>query len=222
MLNTKQQLAVEQTMNGENILITGPAGTGKSFTDHLPNVTGIGSFPPVSDMVDFIRATMPEAKNVGTIYNSAEANSVKVVGVARELFSKAGIKLQEITVASSAEVLEAAQALASQGVDAFYIQSDNTVTQGFPSVVKAVRDARIPLFCDDPITAKGGAVACVGVGFYKPGFAVAELVSRVLHGADPASIPITNLTEKVVWIDRNLASQFGLIIPPGTPDAPAP
>lgn len=32
MLNAKQKSAVEQTMNGDNILITGPAGTGKSFT----------------------------------------------------------------------------------------------------------------------------------------------------------------------------------------------
>uniref|UniRef100_A0A6C0K7S5 AAA+ ATPase domain-containing protein n=1 Tax=viral metagenome TaxID=1070528 RepID=A0A6C0K7S5_9ZZZZ len=31
-LNAKQQLAVSQTMNGDNILLTGPAGTGKSFT----------------------------------------------------------------------------------------------------------------------------------------------------------------------------------------------
>ena len=31
-LNTKQQLAVAQTMSGGNILLTGPAGTGKSFT----------------------------------------------------------------------------------------------------------------------------------------------------------------------------------------------
>ena len=31
-LNTKQQQAVEAVLNGKNIFLTGPGGTGKSFT----------------------------------------------------------------------------------------------------------------------------------------------------------------------------------------------
>src|SRR5262245_51909817 len=158
------------------------AGTGKSFTNHLPTVTGIGSFPPVQDMVDVIHQTMPEAKTIGTIYNAPEANSLKVIEVARGLFSAAGMKLEEVTVASSAEVLQAAQALVSRGVDAVYIQGDNTVVQGFDGVVKATRDGKVPLFVDDPEAAKRGAVVCIGLGYYRPGYAVAKPLARVLLG----------------------------------------
>jgi ABC-type uncharacterized transport system substrate-binding protein len=198
------------------------AGAGQSFTNHLPNVTGVGSFPPVMDMVDLIRTTMPNAKTIGTIYNTAEANSVKVVGVARELFPKSGLALSEATVSSSAEVLQAAQALASRGVDAIYVQGDNTVAQGFPALVRIASDFRIPLFTDNPEPSQDGAVACVGVGFYQPGYAIAEMVARVLHGTPPSEIPIENVSEKIEWINRPIAKSLGLTIPESLPDAPKP
>jgi ABC-type uncharacterized transport system substrate-binding protein len=42
------------------------AGAGKSYTDHLPNMTGVGSFPPVEKTFDFIREIFPEAKALRT------------------------------------------------------------------------------------------------------------------------------------------------------------
>src|SRR5262249_48274363 len=186
------------------------AGAGKSFTNHLPHVTGIGSFPPVQEMVAFIHETLPRAKSIGTIYNASEANSVKVIQVARGLFADAGMKLDEVTVASSGEVLQAAQALVSRRVDAFYIQGDNTVVQGFDAVVKATRDARLPLFVDDPDTAKRGAVACVGLGYYRPGYAIAKPLARVLLGESPAGIPMENVSEKAIWLDLALAKKLVL------------
>ena len=190
------------------------AGAGKSFTNHLPHLTGVGSFPPVQDMVNLIRKSLPEAKIVGTIYNASEANSVKVVEVARGLFAAAGLKLDEITVASSSDVLQAAQTLTSRHADAIYIQGDNTVIQAFDAVIKVAHDSKLPLFVDDPDSAKRGAVACVGLGYYQPGYAVARSVARVLLGESPAGIPITNVSEKAVWLDLPQAQKLGLKFPP--------
>jgi ABC-type uncharacterized transport system substrate-binding protein len=189
------------------------AGAGSSFTNHLPFVTGIGSFPPVQDMVDVIRRTLPSAKSVGTIYNASEANSVKVISVARDLFAHAGLKLEEVTVANPSEVLQAGQALAGRSVDAIYIQGDNTVIQGFDAVVKVARDARLPLFVDDPETAKRGALACVGLGYYRPGYDLGKSLVRVLLGESPAGIPIQNVSEKVIWLDLPQAARLGIKFP---------
>src|SRR6266567_2017750 len=190
------------------------AGAGQSFTNHLSHMTGIGTFPPVQEMVNLIRGTVPGIKTVGTIYNASEANSRKVVEVARELFAKAGIKLEEATVTSSSDVLQAAQALVSRGAQAFYIQGDNTVAQAFDVVVKAANDARVPLFNDDPDFAARGAVACVGVGYYESGLAAARPIVRVLLGESPAGIPIENVSRKRVMLNEALAKNLDLTFPP--------
>lgn len=189
------------------------AGVGQSFTNHLGHMTGVGSFPPVQDMVDFIKATVPGIQSVGTIYNASEANSRKVVEVARGLFSGAGIKLEEVTVTSSADVLQAAAALLARGVKAFYIQGDNTVLQAFDAVVKAANDARIPLFNDDPDFAARGALACVGLGYYQSGFGAAKMIARVLLGEPPANIPLENISQKTLVLNDERAKALGLKFP---------
>ena len=189
------------------------AGAGQSFTNHLSHLTGIGTFPPVQEMVNLIRATVPGIKSVGTIYNASEANSRKVVEVARGDFANAGIKLQEATVTGSSDVLQAAQALVSRGVQAFYIQGDNTVAQAFDVVVKAAADARLPLFNDDPDFAARGAVACVGVGYYESGRAAARPILRVLLGESPAGIPIENVSQRRLLLNEELARRLGFAFP---------
>jgi putative tryptophan/tyrosine transport system substrate-binding protein len=107
------------------------AAVGRSRTDHLPHVTGVSSFPPVKDTVDTIQRLVPGVRAVGTLYNSAEANSVKVVGEARGIFQQRGIQLQEIAITTTNEIFQAAQVLTQRGVQALWITGDNTAFQGF-------------------------------------------------------------------------------------------
>src|SRR4029077_18974974 len=62
------------------------AGAGSSPTEHLPFVTGVGSFPQVEHHLDLMLKLVPSLRAVGTLYNPAEANSVREMSVAREVY----------------------------------------------------------------------------------------------------------------------------------------
>ena len=189
------------------------AGAGTSRTDHLPYITGVGSFPPVDDTVKTIQQLVPGVKNVGTLYNSSEANSRKVMSVAREAFAKARIQLEEVTITSSSEVLQAAQTLVSRGAQAMWITGDNTALQGFTAIGKAARDARLPLIINDPEFTGKGALVAVGLGWYESGLAAGKIAGRVLRGEKPAAIPFEEIAVQQLVVNDDAVARLGIRIP---------
>ena len=190
------------------------AGAGTSRTDHLAHVTGVGSFPPVEDTVDLIQKILPGVKAVGTVYNSSEANSVKVFSVARDIFRQKGIKLEEVTATNTSEVFQAAQVVSNRNVQALWVTGDNTALQGFDAIVKAANDAKMPLIINDPEFTSRGATACVGLGWYEAGRAGGMLASRVLHGENPKNLPIEEVAQKKVVLNQEVARRLGIVFPP--------
>jgi ABC-type uncharacterized transport system substrate-binding protein len=190
------------------------AGAGKSPTDHLPHVTGVGSFPPVQDTVDTIQRLVPGVRSVGTLYNSSEANSVKVVGVARGIFKERGIELKEIAITGTNEIFQAAQALTQRGVQALWVTGDNTALQGFDAIVRAARDAKLPLIINDPEFVQRGALIAVGIGWYETGKAASKVLARVLRGEAPRNIPFENVAVKKLVLNQEVAKTLGVTFPP--------
>ncbi len=185
------------------------AGAGADFTNHLPNVTGIGSFPPLADTMDFIRRLLPDARKAGTIYNPSELNSSRAVKIGRGLLRERGMVLEASTASSSSDLHMAALAVTQRGVDALWITGDNTVISGFASVAGVAREAGLPLVCNDLDMVKQGATAAVGFNPYHSGFAAAEPVARVLRGASPAEIPIENISISEVALNARQARERG-------------
>jgi ABC-type uncharacterized transport system substrate-binding protein len=190
------------------------AGAGKTPTDHLPNITGVGSFPPVAETIDVIQQLVPGVRSVGTLYNSSEANSRKVVGVARELFRQRGITLEEVAITSSSEVFQAAQVLSHRNVQALWVTGDNTALQAFAGIAKVAADARLPLINNDPEFVQQGALVSVGIGWYQTGYAAAKAVARVLRGESPQAIPFENIAVKQLELNHAVARTLGITFPP--------
>jgi putative ABC transport system substrate-binding protein len=153
---------------------------------------------------------VPDAKAVGTLYNSSEANSRKVVGVARDLFRKKGIRLEEVTVTASNEVLQAAEAVAGRGIQALWISGDNTALMAFEAIAKVALDRKLPLFNEDPEFTERGALACVGLGAYQSGYAGGRLAARVLLGEKPRDLPFEWVTKKTLVLNHGVARQLGI------------
>lgn len=189
------------------------AGAGTSYTNHRSNITGVGSFPPVEKTIDFIRETIPNTKTIGTLYNSSEANSRKVVEIARDYVSKFHIDLIENTVINTSEVYQAVSSLCSRNVDAVWVTGDNTALQAFHAIVKVCNQYKVPLFINDVEYVKEGAVAGVGVGWYQTGYHTASYVARVLNGEDPGSIPIENYVDERIVMNQALAKERGIKFP---------
>jgi putative ABC transport system substrate-binding protein len=190
------------------------AGAGKSFEEHLPHVTGVASFPPIEGTIDLIFQLFPNVRKVGTIYNASEANSVKAVGVARELFKAKGVTLEEISIAGTGEVFMGAQALVARSPDVVWVTGDNTVLQALEGVIKPVAGAKLPLILNDPEFVDRGALAGVGIGWHESGMAAGKMAARVLRGESPAGIPIVSLSQRNVVLNHAVAAKLGVVFPP--------
>ncbi len=190
------------------------AGAGPTREDHASNITGVGSFPPIPDTVQLIRDVVPGIRRVGTVYNNSEANSRKVIAVAREEFRRHGITLEEVAITNTSEVFQAAQVLTGRHIQAFWITGDNTVLQAFEGVVKVADDHRLPLIINDPEFIDRGALACAGLGFYQSGRAAAVLAARVLLGEDPHHIPIEEVAVKKLVLNEKVARKLGVTFSP--------
>ncbi|POZ52032.1 ABC transporter substrate-binding protein [Methylovulum psychrotolerans] len=189
------------------------AGAGKSFTEHLPNLTGIGSFPPVADMLELTRKVLPGVRSLGTLYNPSEANSVKVAAVLRELCQKASITLEEIPINTTADVVQAAQAAVARKVGAIVAVGDNTMYQGVDAIAKIAKDANIPLILDQPDFIGHDALMVVGVDYKESGRAVAEPLVQLLAGIKPAGIPFRNVSKKSIVLNEASAQRLHITFP---------
>ena len=190
------------------------AGAGRSRTDHLPFLTGVGSFPPVSHMLDFMQKLVPGLRAVGTMYNPAEANSVKEQAVAREVFQKRGIRLEQIAVSGSNEVLQAVQILAGRDIQVVWLPADNTGIQGYEGAVKGAKDARLPLITDICSALPRGGLACLGVGMQFSSLVAGKIAGQVLLGKNPKDMPIEEVAVEEVSISRSNAVELGITIHP--------
>ncbi|MBW8283694.1 MAG: ABC transporter substrate-binding protein [Rhizobium sp.] len=176
------------------------------------NVTGLSDMSPVADHVALIKEITPNAKSIGFIYNTAEANSVSTLAALKAEAEKAGLTIVESVATKSSEVQGAARALVGRA-DVIYVPTDNTIVSAFEAAVGVAEEAKIPLYAGDTDSVNRGALAALGFNYFDVGKQTGEIVVRVLKGEKPGDIPVRVAAGTDLVINKKAAAKMGVTFP---------
>ena len=177
------------------------------------NVTGVSNLTPIDRQMELGLALVPQAKTIGLIYCSSEANSEIQANIMKDYCSTHGLAVEERTIHSVNDIQQAAESLVGK-VDFIYVPTDNTVASAVPTLVKVTDANKIPVIVGADIMAKDGALASLSVDYYTLGLQTGELAADILDGkVKPESAPIQHQKEFTTVINKQDAEILGIRIP---------
>ncbi|MBS8239334.1 ABC transporter permease [Marinobacter lipolyticus] len=193
--------------------VTDPVGAKLVSSLEQPgaNITGVTDMLPIERHIDLLQRIMPDAKNIGTVYNPGEANSVALVELLEERLAARGMTLVKGAATKTSEVLGAARSLVGKA-DAIYLTTDNTVISAAEAVVSVGERAKIPVFAADTATVSRGAVAALGFDYYDLGRQTGSMVARILNGATPATMPVESVDALNLFVNPDAGERMGITL----------
>lgn len=194
--------------------VTDPVSAGlvKSLETPETNVTGTTDMNPVKQQFELLKEILPDAKNVGIVFNAAEANSKVQVDIAKEAAKELGLTIVEANVSNSSEVNQAIQTIADR-IDAIYVPTDNTVASAIGAVVKICNDAKIPVIGSERAHIDNGGLATIGIDYFLLGKQTGKMAARVLKGEKPAEIPVEDSKDLKLIVNKKAAAAIGIDVP---------
>lgn len=194
--------------------VTDPMGTGVGITgvnpdQHPEYMAGVGTFQPVSEAFRILKQINPKIRKVGVVWNPGEQCSEACLLEARLVCDELGIVLVEAVATNTSEVSEAIRSLLSKGVEAVWIGGDTVAIASAAMIVNASRQVGVPVFTNDPVDVKTGALFGLGADYFTVGQLTGQLAGEILNGKKPAEYGINNIVPELLNVNMAVLQELG-------------
>ena len=177
------------------------------------NISGTSDLAPLDGQAAMIQELFPDAKEIGLIYCSAEANSVYQVTVIRGYLEEMGYTCTEFAFTDSNDVASVTQN-AADASDVIYIPTDNTAAAYTETIANVVLPAKVPVVAGEEGICRGCGVATLTISYYDIGYRTGEMAYEILaNGADVSTMPIESAPKFTKKYNAQNAEALGLTIP---------
>ena len=169
----------------------------------------------IDEQAQLLNELFPEAKNVGLLYCSAEANSAYQVNTIRGYLEELGYTCTDYTFADSNDLASVVTNAASS-CDVIYIPTDNTAASSTGIINNICLPAGIPIITGEEGICGGCGVATLSIDYYDIGYAAGEMAYQILEeGADVSSMEIAYAPEVTKKYNADICSELGIEVPEG-------
>ena len=175
------------------------------------NVTGTSDYLNTDALIDLIFAVNPNARKIGLLYDLGQDAAATPIKTARKLLQDKGVEFIERNGSNAQEVMQAAEALASDGVDAIFTPTDNTIMDAESAIFEIFQEAKIPHFAGADSFALNGAFLGFGVDYANLGRETANMVAEILlDGKKPAEVPVKTFPNGTATLNVETLKALGL------------
>ena len=179
------------------------------------NVSGTSDLAPLDQQAAMVKEWFPDAKNVGLLYCSAEANSKYQVDTVQKFLEGEGLVCTQYPFADTNE-MQAVTQKAADASDVIYIPTDNAVASAAGTVDGVCRAAGIPVISGEENACAGFGVATLSISYYDLGCTTGKMAAQILKGeADISTMPIAyaeNFTKKY---NKEICEDLNIPVPEG-------
>lgn len=192
--------------------VSDPVGAGlvASMDEPGGNVTGTSDALDTTAIMNLMLAADPDLDLVGLLYDTAQDSSTQPIEDAKAWCDENGIAYEEKTGSTTDDVLLATKSLISDGVDAIFTPSDNTVMTAELTIYELLQEAQIPHYAGADSFALNGAFCGYGVDYANLGVMTADMVVDLLvSGADPATTPVMTFDNGIATINTETCEAIG-------------
>lgn len=177
------------------------------------NISGTSDLAPLAEQAAMLNELFPDAKNIGLVYCSAEANSAYQIGVVKDELTKMGYTCTEYSFADSNDIASVVTN-ATSASDVLYIPTDNSAAAASEVINNICEPAGIPIIAGEEGICHGCGVATLSISYYDLGYQTGLMAYEILaNGADVSTMEVQFAPNVVKKYDAERCKTLGITVP---------
>ena len=177
------------------------------------NISGTADLAPLDEQAAMLHELFPDAKSVGLLYCSAEANSQYQVDTVKKALEELGYSCEYYAFSDSNDLSTIATNAANNS-DVIYIPTDNTAAANTEIINNICQPAGVPIIAGEEGICSGCGVATLSISYYDLGVATGKMAAKILTGESNISeMPIEYAPQFTKKYNKTICEALGVSVP---------